>query len=122
MPSLPRARAFLSVLHHILENKDFLTDFDTSPTEKRILDPPVELERALPPGAPKENVDPPEELQFAREMKALREGVVKTVPAIQKKEEEAREKLRKEAEREHAVRSGECSGALMPLSSRLSGK
>ncbi|BGP54758.1 hypothetical protein JCM8202_003266 [Rhodotorula sphaerocarpa] len=107
MPSLPRARAFLSVLHHILENKDFLTDFDTSPTEKRILDPPVELERALPPGAPKENVDPPEELQFAREMKALREGVVKTVPAIQKKEEEAREKLRKEAEREHAVRSGE---------------
>lgn len=107
MPSQPRARAFLSLLHHILENKDFLSDFDTSPSDKRMLDPPIRLDREPAPDAPRENVDPPEELAFAREMKELREGVVKTVPAIQKKEEEAREKLRKETEREQAAVAGE---------------
>lgn len=107
MPSQPRARAFLSLLHHVLENKDFLSDFDTSPSDKRMLDPPIRLDREPAPGAPKENVDPPEELAFAREMRELREGVVKTVPAIQKKEEEAREKLRKETEREQAAVAGE---------------
>ncbi|GAA5869863.1 hypothetical protein JCM3774_000516 [Rhodotorula dairenensis] len=107
MPSQPRARAFLSLLHHILENKDFLSDFDTPPSQLRMLDPPIRLERDPAPDAPRENVDSPEELAFAREMKELREGVVKTVPAIQKKEEEAREKLRKEAEREQAAVAGE---------------
>ncbi|POY74101.1 hypothetical protein BMF94_2913 [Rhodotorula taiwanensis] len=107
MPAQPRARAFLSLLHHILENKDFISDFDTAPSEKRMLDPPIRLDRDPAPGMPKENVDPPEELEFARQMKELRDGVVKTVPAIQKKEEEARERLRKETEREQAVRTGE---------------
>lgn len=109
MPAQPRARAFLSLLHHILENKDFISDFDTAPSEKRMLDPPIRLDRDPAPGMPKENVDPPEELEFARQMKELRDGVVKTVPAIQKKEEEARERLRKETEREQAVRTGESS-------------
>ncbi|GAA5993712.1 hypothetical protein JCM10908_001341 [Rhodotorula pacifica] len=117
MPSQPRARAFLSLLHHILENKDFLSDFDTPPSSRRMLDPPIHLDRDPPPDAPRENIDPPEELAFAREMKELREGVVKTVPAIQRKEEEAREKLRKEAEREQAAAAGEPAQAAKRVAS-----
>ncbi|GAA5970608.1 hypothetical protein JCM21900_004801 [Sporobolomyces salmonicolor] len=101
MPSQPRARAFLTLMHHILESKSFLSDFTSPSTGPIPLDPPISLSRT--PAATKENVDPENELQFAREMKEVREGVVKTVPAIQKKEEEAREKLMKKAEKEEAV-------------------
>ncbi|CEQ40538.1 SPOSA6832_02160, partial [Sporobolomyces salmonicolor] len=101
MPSQPRARAFLTLMHHILESKSFLSDFTSPSTGPIPLDPPISLSRT--PAATKENVDPENELQFAREMKEVREGVVKTVPAIQKKEEEAREKLMKKAEKEDAV-------------------
>ncbi|GEM08465.1 proteophosphoglycan ppg4 [Rhodotorula toruloides] len=104
MPARPRAQAFLTLLHHFLENRTFVNDFDTP--SKRILSPPIQLIRDPP--AQEENVDPPNELQFAREMKAVRDGVVKTVPAIQKKEEEAREKLQKQAEKEQAVQAGAC--------------
>jgi len=54
----------------------------------------------------KENVDSPSELEFAKEMRELRSGVVKTVPAIQKKEEEAREKLQRQKEREDVLAAG----------------
>ncbi|GAA6051226.1 hypothetical protein JCM3770_005880 [Rhodotorula araucariae] len=107
MPSQPRARAFLSLMHHILENKSFLDDFDAPSSMPRTLNPPIALVRELAPGAPRENVDPPGELQFAREMKAVRDGVVRTVPAIQKKEEEAREKLKQQAEKEQGLQAGE---------------
>jgi Ino eighty subunit 1 len=102
MAARPRAQAFLTLLHHFLENRTFVNDFDAP--GKRILSPPIQLVRDPP--AQKENVDTPSELQFAREMKAVRDGVVKTVPAIQKKEEEAREKLQKQAEKEQAVQAG----------------
>jgi Ino eighty subunit 1 len=102
MPARPRAQAFLALLHHFLEDRTFINDFDSP--GKRILSPPIQLVRDPP--AQKENVDTPNELQFAREMKAVRDGVVKTVPAIQKKEEEAREKLQKQAEKEQAVQAG----------------
>lgn len=58
------------------------------------------------PPAIKENVDSPSELEFAKEMRELRSGVVKTVPAIQKKEEEAREKLQRQKEREDVLAAG----------------
>ncbi|BGP15219.1 hypothetical protein JCM10213_000829 [Rhodosporidiobolus nylandii] len=101
MPAAPRAKAFLSIMHHILESKSFLSDFThSSPVA---LSPPIALVREPAPGAPAENVDTAEELQFAAEMRALRAGVVSTVPAIQKKEEEAREKMSKAREKEEAV-------------------
>ncbi|GAA5994165.1 Ies1p [Rhodotorula paludigena] len=106
MPSQPRARAFLSLLHHVLENKSFLDDFDAPSGMPRTLNPPIQLQRDLPAGAPRENVDPPHELAFAAEMKAVRDGVVKTVPAIQKKEEEAREKMKQQAEKEQGLQAG----------------
>ncbi|GAA5917464.1 hypothetical protein JCM5296_007613 [Sporobolomyces johnsonii] len=123
MPSQPRARAFLSLMHHILESKSFLSDF-TSPAPGGgggpiPLDPPIALSRT--PAATKENVDPENELQFAREMKEVREGVVKTVPAIQKKEEEAREKLMKKAEKEEAVQ-GAAGGEPVKKRQKTEGK
>ncbi|GAA5902377.1 hypothetical protein JCM6882_000514 [Rhodosporidiobolus microsporus] len=99
MPAAPRARAFLTLMHHILESKHFLTDFTHQ--QAVVLDPPIAMTRDPP--AEKENVDPPDEIQFANEMQAVRAGVVSTVPAIQKKEEEAREKLAKTREKEEAV-------------------
>ncbi|GAA5955055.1 hypothetical protein JCM3765_003174 [Sporobolomyces pararoseus] len=104
MPSQPRARAFLSLMHHILEDKSFLSDFSPSLPTPIPLNPPIALTRD--PTATKENIDSPSELAFAQEMKELRSGVVATVPAILKKEEEAREKLAKQKEREEALQMG----------------
>ncbi|GAA6008896.1 hypothetical protein JCM11491_003824 [Sporobolomyces phaffii] len=104
MPSQPRARAFLTVLHHILEDKSFLSDFSPALPVPIPLDPAIVLSRD--PAPTKENVDTPSELAFAQEMQKLRSGVVKTVPAIQKKEEEAREKLARQKEREDALQLG----------------
>ncbi|GAA6061390.1 hypothetical protein JCM10212_000650 [Sporobolomyces blumeae] len=106
MPAQPRARAFLTLLHHILEDKSFLSDFDPSSPSPVALNPPIALVRTPSPDDPKENVDSESELAFANEMKELRSGVVKTVPAIQKKEEEAREKLALKREREDALAQG----------------
>ncbi|GAA5927844.1 Ies1p [Sporobolomyces koalae] len=107
MPSQPRAQAFLSLLHHILESPSFLSAFTQPELPVPIpLVPPIALTREPVPGATKENVDTPSELEFAREMKELRSGVVKLVPAIQKKEEEAREKLARQREREEALQGG----------------
>ncbi|GAA6031097.1 hypothetical protein JCM8097_004003 [Rhodosporidiobolus ruineniae] len=102
MPARPRAHAFLALMHHILESPTFLSDF-THPSPVA-LSPPIAIDRG--PANPPENVDTPEELEFAREMQAVRAGVVKTVPAIQKKEEEAREKMAKTKEKEEAVQAG----------------
>lgn len=106
MPSQPRARAFLALMHHILENKSFLDDFDAPSSMPRTLNPPLALVRDPPPGSAPENVDTESELAFAREMKSVRDGVVKTVPAILKKEEEAREKLKLQAEKEQGLQAG----------------
>ncbi|GAA5855640.1 hypothetical protein JCM8547_001628 [Rhodosporidiobolus lusitaniae] len=101
MPARPRAHAFLTLLHHILESPNLISDFThTSPIT---LSPPIALVKGPPPPEAPENVDTPEELQFAKEMQAVREGVVKTVPAIQKKEEEARERMAKTREKEEAL-------------------
>jgi len=106
MPSQPRARAFLALMHHVLENKSFLDDFDAPSSMPRTLNPPISLARDPAPGAPPENVDTDSELEFAREMKTVRDDVVKTVPAIQKKEEEARVKLKQQAEKEQGLQTG----------------
>jgi hypothetical protein len=99
MPAAPRAHAFLTLLHHLLESPTSLSDFTHS--NPVVLTPPI----ALTPGPPTmpENVDTPEELLFAKEMQLMRAGVVSTVPAIQKKEEEEREKLRKQKEKEEVL-------------------
>lgn len=107
MPSAPRAHAFLSLVHHVLENKSFINDFDT-PTPPLIpLHRPLALIRDPPPSALPENVDTLEELAYAREMKEVRLGIVKTVPAYLKREEQlnAREakKVEKEKEKEKAT-------------------
>ncbi|GAA5851903.1 hypothetical protein JCM9279_001927 [Rhodotorula babjevae] len=107
MPSQPRARAFLALMHHVLENKSFLDDFDAPSSMPRTLNPPISLARDPAPGAAPENVDTASELDFAREMKSVRDDVVKTVPAIQKKEEEAREKLKQQAEKEQGLQTGD---------------
>ncbi|GAA5823605.1 hypothetical protein JCM11251_000695 [Rhodosporidiobolus azoricus] len=99
MPSKPRAHAFLTLMHHILESKHFINDFTHQ--QPVVLSPPIAMTRD-PPAQP-ENVDPPEELAFAKEMQAVRAAVVAGVPAIQKKEEEAREKMAKTKEKEEAV-------------------
>ncbi|GAA6012166.1 hypothetical protein JCM10207_005154 [Rhodosporidiobolus poonsookiae] len=119
MPARPRAHAFLSLMHHILESKSFLNDFTHS--NPVALSPPIAIVTTPPPGAPAENVDSAEELLFAREMQAVREGVVKTVPAIQKKGEEEREKLAKTREREEAVQAGS-SGTPSAKRPRLEGE
>ncbi|KAM0746471.1 hypothetical protein T439DRAFT_384196 [Meredithblackwellia eburnea MCA 4105] len=105
MPSLPRAHAFLSLLHHILENKSFLNDFDTPTPPPIALLHPLALTREPPPIP--ENVDPDDELQYARDMKELRGGIVKTVPAYMKREEEltAREAKKFEKEQERDISS-----------------
>ncbi|KAL8277949.1 hypothetical protein RQP46_009581 [Phenoliferia psychrophenolica] len=98
MPSLPRAHAFLSLVHHVLESKSFLADFDT-PTP-----PPIPLERPIVidrlDAHPQENVDPVEELTYAREMKEVRLGIVKTVPAYLKREEQLNQREQKKVEKE----------------------
>lgn len=91
-------------MHHILESKSFLSDFHPASTSPIPLSPPISMTRDPP--AVKENVDSPSELEFAKEMRELRSGVVKTVPAIQKKEEEAREKLQRQKEREDVLAAG----------------
>jgi hypothetical protein len=99
-------------MHHILESPSFLSDFSPSPPLSLPvpLNPPIALSRD--PAPQKENVDSPSELAFAQEMKELRSGVVATVPAILKKEEEAREKLAKQKEKEEALQLGLAMGNL----------
>lgn len=88
MPSAPRARAFLLLLHHVLENKSFIHDFsNNAPVD---LSPPIVLIRE--PAHPQENIDPPHELQYVQEVQAIRSDVVKTTPAIQKRDEELQAK------------------------------
>ncbi|GAA5893284.1 Ies1p [Sporobolomyces salmoneus] len=110
MPSQPRARAFLSLMHHILEDKSFLSDFSPALPTPIPLTPPIVLSRD--PAPTKENIDSASELEFAREMRELRSGVVATVPAIQKKAEEDKEKLAKQREREEALQMGVAPNAL----------
>ncbi|GAA5984922.1 hypothetical protein JCM11641_003628 [Rhodosporidiobolus odoratus] len=101
MPARPRAQAFLTLLHHILESPTFLTDFTHS--HPVTLSPPITMTRDPPPPSEAENVDTEEELNFAKEMERVRAGVVKGVPAIIKKGEEEREKLSRVREKEEKV-------------------
>lgn len=99
MPSAPRATAFLSLLHRILETPTFLADFDTPTPPPIALSPPIALVRFDPNLLP-ENVDTPEELQFAKEMKELRESIVKTVPAIVEREKQLSARVRQKDEKD----------------------
>lgn len=73
-------------MHHILEDKTFINDFSTESPAYVDITPPINIVRT--PAPQKENVDTPEELQYVKEMKEVRQGVVKTVPAYQKRDEE----------------------------------
>lgn len=72
-------------MHHILEDKSFINDFNPEPAFVAISTPINLIKTPLPH---KENVDTPEELQYVAEMKEVRQGIVKTVPAYQKRDEE----------------------------------
>lgn len=93
MASSARANAFLSLIHRILENPQFINDFDTPPPI--ILSPPILLRRD---GGEKENIDTEEELNYAEEMKVVRKQVYNSVPAYLKRDEEifAKEARRKD--------------------------
>lgn len=114
MPAAPRGQAFLSLLHHILESPSFLADFDTPQTQLVTLSPPIALTKT--PSTVPENIDPEDELNYAREMKELREGIVKTVPAIQKREEEivAREKKKNEKDESDAATAAAVAAGGVP--------
>lgn len=76
-------------MHHVLEDKSFINDFATDGSSGPpfvALSPPINF--MLPPPTQSENIDTPEELAYVQEMKEVRQGVVKTVPGIQKREEE----------------------------------
>jgi hypothetical protein len=102
LPALPRANLFLALLHRILETPtQFLADFDTvtpppimlppaSPTLRPISLLPVAGDAHLAEGVSGEfsDIDTVEELAYAAEMKALRGGIVKTVPSIIKREKD----------------------------------
>ncbi|SCZ98780.1 BZ3500_MvSof-1268-A1-R1_Chr7-1g09269 [Microbotryum saponariae] len=103
-PSLPRAQSFLSILHHILENKNFIQDFSPSlDKDAPIIElaPPLQLSKES--SEEKENVDTQDEMDFIQEMQQIREGVVKLVPAIQKKDEEMRLAIQRRLEKEAAA-------------------
>ncbi|SCV70875.1 BQ2448_3637 [Microbotryum intermedium] len=102
-PSLPRAQSFLSILHHILENKTFLNDFSPHLDKEAIVELARPLQLTKEPAPEKENVDTKDELHFIQEMQQIREGVVKLVPAIQKKDEEMRLAIQKRIEKEAAA-------------------
>lgn len=95
MASSARANAFLSLVHRILENPQFINDFDTPPPI--ILSPPIIL---LRDGGEKENVDTEEEIQYAEEMRVVRKEVYNSVPAYLKRDEE---NFAKEAKRKDEV-------------------
>lgn len=99
MPSAPRASAFLSLLHRILETPTFLSDFDTPTPPPIALSPPIALVRFDPNLLP-ENVDTAEELAYAKAMKELREGIVKTVPAIMEREKQLNARVRQKQEKD----------------------
>ncbi|KAI5477343.1 hypothetical protein MNV49_006485 [Pseudohyphozyma bogoriensis] len=110
IPSKSRARAFLSVVHHMLENRSFINDFASSTPPPLPLKVPIALTQQPEPGAAKENVDTQEELDYAKDMKLLRVGIVKTVPAYARREEELKgretRRVEKEAERHAAAEGG----------------
>ncbi|KAK4055698.1 hypothetical protein OIV83_000244 [Microbotryomycetes sp. JL201] len=84
MPSKPRAQAFLTILHHMLEDKTFVNDFDTP--DRVALQPPIVLVRE--PASPPENIDLPDELEWVQQVQDIRRDIIKDVPAIQKRDEE----------------------------------
>ena len=70
IPSDQRAHAFLWLVHHFLERPDqIVTDFMNGDA-KLPADQIIILERK---DCSSENIDPPEELQFAKDMKDTRE-------------------------------------------------
>lgn len=106
-------------MHHILEDKSFLSDFAPTAPVPIALSPPITLSRE--PATTKENVDSASELEFAREMRELRSGVVATVPAIQRRAEEDKEKLAKQREREEALQMGTTPSALAAAAAAAGG-
>lgn len=84
IPSAARAKAFLILLHHILEDRDLIRDFDAPGRRHPAL---LTMPPPDPTIAQHENIDTPEELQYVAEMKALRADMTKNDEAMQRREE-----------------------------------
>ncbi|KAK4056587.1 hypothetical protein OIO90_002435 [Microbotryomycetes sp. JL221] len=87
-PSGPRVQAFLTVLHHVLEDKTFINDFANK--DRVELSPPIVLSRE--PAPEPMDVDTPDELAYVQQIQETRRGIVKDVPSIQKRDEEMQQK------------------------------
>ena len=99
-----RATAFLSLLSRVLESGPaFLDDF--AAPHPVPLNPPIAL-TPLGPDDPAEDADPPDELQFAADMRVFRNSVVKDVPAILARDQGVAEREAKKQEREEAKAEG----------------
>ncbi|KAM0788762.1 hypothetical protein ACM66B_002853 [Microbotryomycetes sp. NB124-2] len=88
LPSKPRAQAFLTIVHHMYEDKAFIDDFETDGHID--LHPPVAVYREV--ADPPENIDSPDELEWVQQVRNIREEMKKHEPAMQKRDEEVQSK------------------------------
>lgn len=83
LSSSDRAHAFLSLLHHILESKEFPLDFDDATTPHS----PCFISLFHDSNSVQENIDTEDEIAFATEMKIARVDIMKDVPGYHKRDE-----------------------------------
>ena len=101
-------------MHHLLEDKSFINDFGTqSSAGPSFVQLSAPISFMLPPPVNKENIDTPEELAYVKEMQEVRQSVVKTVPAYQKREEELNLKNAARKAETQGDEGGECATAAL---------